>query len=348
MSANDLTLVRGKVLLVDDDDLGREIGRAMLENAGLEVSEASNGAEAVEKVSGEDFDLVFMDIQMPVMDGLSATCAIRHLDKAGIENLPIIAMSGDIYAETWNGSLTAGMNGYIIKPIALEDLYAELQRWLPEGTPQQSQQPRLREQTEAEEFEFLLSGTDVKMGMCRAGDDRSTYVRLLKKFVDQFADTEQNLRQEIKSGNKRAAIFRVHTLKGVAGNLGANKLFKLSRDLEHQLKKDEKLTKLEAFFLEHTDFVSRIQALPAEQEEPPTQVDNEGSIEGLRTFLEQLLGPLQKFQVKETKTIVEKLQAQIWPEPYALELKKLKTLIDRYQFIAAVEKVKQVLTEIKR
>jgi CheY-like chemotaxis protein len=120
-----------RILIADDNDMGREMLRAMLENAGIRVCEAKNGLEAVDMVDAEEFDLVLMDIQMPVLDGRSAARAIRALGKDYSDNLPIIAMTAHFFNEFRSESLAAGMNSHISKPIELEVLYAELRLWLP-------------------------------------------------------------------------------------------------------------------------------------------------------------------------------------------------------------------------
>lgn len=122
---------QASILIADDNDMGRQVLRAMLENVGVRVCEAKNGLEAVDRVDAEEFDLVLMDIQMPVLDGRSAARAIRALGKSYSDNLPIIAMTAHFFNEFRIESLAAGMNSHIAKPVEVEALYAELQRWLP-------------------------------------------------------------------------------------------------------------------------------------------------------------------------------------------------------------------------
>jgi CheY-like chemotaxis protein/HPt (histidine-containing phosphotransfer) domain-containing protein len=122
----------GRVLLVDDNGTNLLLGRMILESLGLTVEEAQNGAIAVEKVAHTDFDLVLMDINMPVMDGARATDAIRQ--KFSKEVLPVVALSAYASSEEKERCLAAGMNDYIAKPIVRDHLAQQLSQWLP-GEP---------------------------------------------------------------------------------------------------------------------------------------------------------------------------------------------------------------------
>ena len=117
-----------KMLVVDDNEVNREIANLLLTGEGHEVELAENGAEAVEKVSssGGRYDVVFMDVQMPVMNGFEATAAIRALPDEALASIPIIAMTANAYQEDKNEALDAGMDGYITKPINPDDIRAVL------------------------------------------------------------------------------------------------------------------------------------------------------------------------------------------------------------------------------
>ena len=126
-----------KILLVEDNDLNREIAEEILSEGGILVSEATNGAEAVEILrlaAPGDFDAVLMDIQMPVMDGYTATRIIRGLDNTAIANLPIIAMTADAFAEDKRRALEAGFTAHIAKPVNMATLIETLSQYIPQRT----------------------------------------------------------------------------------------------------------------------------------------------------------------------------------------------------------------------
>ena len=114
-----------KVLVVEDNELNMEITRTILEENGIEVSEAHNGKEAVEcmqNAQAGDYDLILMDIMMPVMDGLEATRAIRKIDREDCRQIPIVAMSANAFDEDVKRSLSSGMNGHLSKPVNIGKL----------------------------------------------------------------------------------------------------------------------------------------------------------------------------------------------------------------------------------
>lgn len=118
-----------RVLLVEDNVINQEVGRALLEEVGLQVDVAYNGEEAIQQVKNHDYALVLMDVQMPIMDGIQATQAIRQLPEKA--SLPIVAMTANVFDEDRHSCLMAGMNDHIGKPVVPEVLYQTLLRWLP-------------------------------------------------------------------------------------------------------------------------------------------------------------------------------------------------------------------------
>jgi len=122
-----------RILLVEDNAINREVAVAMLSRAGLVVDTAENGQEAVEKVRSNDYDLILMDIQMPVMDGLKATRMIRSM--SGKENLPILAMTANVFEESRKACFEAGMKDFVAKPINVMEMFHTLAKWLPEYEP---------------------------------------------------------------------------------------------------------------------------------------------------------------------------------------------------------------------
>ena len=334
-----------RVLVVDDNDMNRQTLRTMLEHVGVQVSEAKHGIDAVNRVDAEEFDLVLMDIQMPVLDGRSAARAIRNLDKDYCANLPIIAMTAYAFDEHRLESLSAGMNGHLAKPIELEILYAELQRWLPGEKQQLDSQVFSLENVDYSDLEAALPGVDVKAGISRVVGKRQIYLELLEKFVTQFSSFAADLHQKLTDGEQKEAIRCAHTLKGVAGGVGATQLQNLAGQLEEQLTRQQLPTILPEVIQVLSPLLIAINSLPELNCQESTQDKLPGTAVELREIFTQLLVPLKSFQIQKVKQQLEQLKEKQWPAESADSLQQLEKFIEQYQFNPAVKLVESLLPD---
>jgi len=216
------------VLLVEDNAINQEVARELLEGAGLQVDTAWNGLEAIRKVDHGNYDAVLMDIQMPEVDGYQATERIR--EKTQHAELPIIAMTAHALAGYREECLAAGMNDYVTKPIEPEDLFEVLGRWV-RGTGAQSG-PAAGSRDQAPEALPLL---DHANALRRVGGNEALLLRLLGEFRREQAGAAEAMDQAIRAGRLGEAERLAHTLKGVAGNLGAKRLHAEAALLEKAL-----------------------------------------------------------------------------------------------------------------
>jgi len=127
---DEIAVVGGNILLVEDAPVLQLIARARLEKLGCHVDVASNGWEAIEAIEHNDYGLVLMDIQMPEMDGITATRRIRGMTEPGKAGVPIIALTANAMKGDEEQYLAAGMNDYLTKPVDSAELSRVLQRWL--------------------------------------------------------------------------------------------------------------------------------------------------------------------------------------------------------------------------
>ena len=235
------------VLLVDDNEINQEVATELLEQAGMCVTIAGDGEEAVQKVTQSTFDCVFMDIQMPVMDGYEATRVIRKNER--FSSLPILAMTANAMQGDREKCIEAGMNDHVAKPINPKDLYSALIKWIParEGIGQEttSSQDRIQA-TQVKEIMPELPGIDVKAGLMRVNGNKKLYRKLLCDFYKNNKNIKQEIEKIINSGDLKLAERSVHTVKGVSSTIGANGLAEVSQPLETELRSgneniDEKL-----------------------------------------------------------------------------------------------------------
>ncbi|KAB2928112.1 MAG: response regulator [Dechloromonas sp.] len=218
-----------RVLLVEDNEVNRELAEEILSATGLRVLSAENGQAALDRLRDEAVDLVLMDCQMPVMDGYEASRRIRS--ELGKTTLPIIAMTANALASDRERCLAAGMNDHVAKPIDVAILQATLARWL--GTPGTPAAPLA-----AAEPKAAPADIDTQAALARLGQNRALHARLCDRFRDSQADVVDRLRTAIASGDREGAILIAHTLRGLAGNLGGNRLAAQAGELENALRQD--------------------------------------------------------------------------------------------------------------
>jgi two-component system, sensor histidine kinase and response regulator len=239
-SERGLQLASGiRVLLVEDNEVNQQVAKELLESEGARVTIANHGAEAVGILTeGEQpppFDVVFMDLQMPEMDGLAATKVLRA--RPQLQDLPIIAMTAHVMTEEVERCLEAGMNDHVGKPIDPDGFFATLARWT-RGHPRTAFERPARAASAEDEITVPdIEGVDVLAGLRRAAGNKRLYRDLLTQFVSKQESAAQRIRAALESGNRHHAERLAHSLKGAAGNLGIQQVFSAAGTLETALSK---------------------------------------------------------------------------------------------------------------
>jgi two-component system, sensor histidine kinase and response regulator len=350
--------IRGaRVLLVEDNEINRQVASELLEKAGLIVAIAKNGREGLEAVSREDFDLVLMDIQMPEMDGFEATRKIRASGKAGAEALPILAMTANAMAGDRERSLEAGMNDHVIKPIDPEKLYSAMVRWIkpggrkvPEGF---MERPGVEEKEGPKESLPDIPGIDSKAGLGRVGGNVCLYRKLLGKFARDHAGAHQEVIDALGRNDRELAQRLAHTVKGTSGNIGATDLFNAAAAVESAIAKDDK----DALPASLEEFRKRLENVidilkPALEkigvEDKNVAERTQGNAAKLGDLLQELLPFVKKQKPKPCKDKIGELARYTWPDEYSREICSLGDLLGGYKFREAQASLESLLEKLNR
>ncbi len=243
-----LTAISGaRVLLVEDNEINQQVACELLRDIGLEVDVADNGQIAVHQVQarwaqGLPYDIVLMDMQMPVMDGVTASRLIRETHSSA--DLPIVAMTANAMKVDRERCLDAGMNDFVTKPINPEALWQALLSWIQPraGLGQSSPPAAARAAAGPQQADALaalpmhIAGLDAKLGLARTNHNAGLYLAMLRKFFATQKDTLLHIRQARDAADMATAERLAHTLRGVAGNLGAGHVQACAERLESALR----------------------------------------------------------------------------------------------------------------
>jgi two-component system sensor histidine kinase/response regulator len=293
------------ILLVEDNEFNQQIACELLTDAGFKVDLAENGQRCIEMLDKHAYDIVLMDMQMPVMDGVTATREIRKNES--FKDLPIIAMTANVMEADIEKCREAGMWDHIGKPIDPDELFSKLLRWVkPRGAADVREtvvtplKETAREETRPPKQDDLpdIPGLDTSLGLKRVVGKKDFYLSMLRKYIDNQSEVPAQIRQSLDAGDYPTAERLAHTAKGVSGNIGATRVQELAAAVEKAIKDGESPDVIEGLLGPFADAHARLitglqEALPAPKstEKPDggtAPVDREQGVAACKALAELL------------------------------------------------------------
>lgn len=311
-----------RVLIAEDNSINLEIVRELVTHVGASVEEARTGLDAVEAVKRSSFDVIVMDLQMPRLDGLSATRMIRTL---GV-NSPIIALSANVSPSDRERCMAVGMNDVLGKPLRPNRLYQTLGRWV--AASDQKYGRRAEDLSfPAEEREDTLVALNSVAGLRALNGNQQLYLKLLREFLTSLPDRVQRLSDQ----SAEELELQAHTIAGTAGNLGLSKLSSVASSLEQAVQAGEPCSllfeSLQQETLEATRAFESLELGPT-----PTRGEVPGSRGDFQAFVEALdLGDVEALDLVEAVTP---------PPGLFLDWERICELVHGYQFEQALELIR--------
>ncbi|GGA88408.1 hypothetical protein GCM10011369_33200 [Neiella marina] len=330
------------VLLVEDNELNQELAMDLLQNAKIKVDLAENGEIAIDKVRQNDYDGVLMDIQMPVMDGYTATAKIREFDQQQI----IIAMTANAMSGDREKVLATGMNDYISKPIKVSNMFSTMAKWIHPQQPIESQQPTVATQNQdsiGKEQVLEFNSIDVKLGLKTCNGNDKLYRKLLRRFVEGQSDFFARYNDAWAELEWDDATRIAHTLKGNAGNIGAIELQAFADNLERSSAKQAAHERIQTELdLTHQALqlvLSEISGLfvaddVAEQKQhaSPTIIENN---------IDHLLALMEDFDVDAQDIVAEWAELAFAPDIQE-KINDIQQHLDKYDFDSAKDSLEEL------
>jgi signal transduction histidine kinase/CheY-like chemotaxis protein len=292
-----------RILVVEDNEINQQIAAELLEGVGASVTLAADGQIALDLLNSrpQDYDLILMDLQMPEMDGYQATARIRAQER--FAGLPIVALTAHATAEERQRCLDSGMNDHLSKPIDPGALFKTLSAYFTASAAL----PEARPQSPADPDELPpVEGLDSYDGVLRVGGNRSLYLKLLRQFMSRQSDAPEQIDRQLQAGDWATAERTAHSLKGVAGNLGAKGVQAAAADLEQALRQGmslEEVQRLRQILSDQLNtLITRLRPAlgePSLEEAPSSPVDPQQ----MKPVTTQLLQQLSDFDVSAQETV---------------------------------------------
>jgi CheY-like chemotaxis protein/HPt (histidine-containing phosphotransfer) domain-containing protein len=340
------------LLLVEDNAVNQMVVVEMLQLPGITMDLAENGNEAIELVSRNNYDVILMDVQMPEMDGIETTRIIRN--KLGNKDVPIIALTAHAMYGDREKCIASGMNDYIPKPVDRDRLLSILKLHLKSAAPVSGEYLSMDLTLPGPSFAHgttVLPGIDLDEGLKRFGDSWTRYMKILLSFSHSFIDFSETVTRLIKGGHLGEAVIQVHSLKGTAGNISANRLYIAAEAFEKALR-EKNVNDIGKQFMRVDDelriVLESINRVTFNETPPEDTMEEDTGIETasfnpdrILEIIPDLFETLKDFDPVESENKLEEIKCCFYENIHNHDLdsliQDLETHVKNYQFDEAIE-----------
>lgn len=336
------------ILVVEDNKINQQVAVELLKKVKAQVQIADNGKKAIKKLKNEKFDLVLMDVQMPEMDGYQATKKIRQ--DLNLTELPIIAMTANAIKGHKEKALKIGMDDYITKPLDLDQFFNTLKKWLPVKKEKKNINKDLKENKIANDLAQITT-IDINSALKRINNNYQLYKEILIDFYHKYRDFKQVVLSLVQENKLDELTAKLHSLKGVAGNIGAAELYQVTLDLNSKIKAEENFTDLLIEFYQKLDLVINeltifVRNYQSEKKEA-IKIDKITKKE-LKQYLFELKIDLKSYKANQAKKVVEKIINYTWNKQAAETVNQLFENVKNYQFEQALKLLDKLESDLER
>ena len=337
-----------EVLLAEDNEINQQVAQELLSQAGLKVTIANNGREAVHLVGKKTYAVILMDLQMPEMDGFEATQVIR--ESLGMKDIPIIAMTANAMAEDREKCLEAGMNDHVPKPIDPEQLFATLTKWVPkQGGSSAIASEKSSSGDDSASFELpLLPGIDNSIGLRSVSGNEKLYRKLLMDFYRSHRQDATEIRQALETERFEDAKRIAHTLKGLTGSLGAQDLNLAAKAIDAAFSQQE--TSAYDSLLDVLDgaaviVFSGLEQITEETESAPATLEKTIDLQEIEPLVKQLQMDFEEMDA-EAGDRAEALKQHLLGTEFVTRVNTIVRQVEAFEFESAAEALEQLKQEL--